>query len=241
MKSNRIFILLTVVAILTSSCYKRNGWGVRGKGSAVTETRHADGFDRIQLSGDATVEYTQDSIYFLEVTGQANVLAVLKTEVKGGELKVFYERNVWDHSRVLVKVHSPKAIGFSVSGSGDILVQDSLKSDNLSSQVTGSGNLIIPKLKATSLSAAISGSGNLKILKGTVTTENFVVSGSGNLEALELLCAHNSSKVSGSGNISVNVSEDLNVEISGSGDVKYKGRPAITSEISGSGRLVHIN
>src|SRR3954471_18813639 len=119
MKSIHTIIALGLVMLVTTSCYKRNGWGIMGKGGDVSETRTVYGFDRISLAIDADVEYTQDSSFRIEASGQSNILEVLLTEVNNSELKISYRRNVWQHNRVRLKVYSPHIKGLSISGSGD--------------------------------------------------------------------------------------------------------------------------
>lgn len=241
MNTFRFIFLLSIISLMSTSCYRRNGWGVRGTGSDVTENRPLYGFDRIHLSTDAEVEYVQDSLYFFEVTGQANVLQVLKTEVKNSILKIGFNSDVWDHHTIKIKVHSPHILEFEISGSGDIKSFEAIDASSLECNISGSGNIVLSSLTANSAFANISGSGNVDLGSGTVTNEDFHISGSGNIESLNLLSTKANAEISGSGNISLNVVDDLKVSISGSGDVKYKGRPAVNTSISGSGRLIHLN
>lgn len=241
MKSLKLILGIFTISFIITSCHKGGPWGIRGKGDNVIETRDLSGFDRIDLSIDADVYYTQDSIYKVEISAQQNILAVLKSEVNGTILRFDYKRNVWKHNTVKITVHSPSMRGLTVSGSGNITAQNLLNTDNLEMSISGSGNINLPSMNAKTLKAGISGSGDLKISAGQVDSETINVSGSGNVDLESLMATSAKITVSGSGRITVNVSEDLNVSISGSGDVNYRGRPYITSHISGSGRLIHLD
>ena len=240
-KSFKLILCVSLIGALTQSCNKGGPWGIRGTGTNVTETKDITGFDKLDLSIDADIFYTQDSIYKVEISAQQNILAVLKTEVNRSTLSFDYRRNVWDHNKVKITIHSPNLNELNISGSGDITVQNSLTAQTLDLNISGSGNVYLPSLTAQTLKATISGNGDVKISGGSLTSESFHVSGSGTIDAENIQTESCTLKVSGSGDITVNVTESLDVHISGSGDVRYRGKPSVTSDISGSGRLIHLD
>lgn len=240
MKKIKFTLVVAILSLFIQSCHKGGPWGVRGEGSNVTETRTLDGFDKIHLSIDADVYYTQDSIYKVEISAQQNILAILKSEVKNGTLSFDYRRNMGRHNKVKITVHSPEISELSISGSGDIAVQNSIKATRMECSISGSGNILFPSLSGQTLKATISGSGDLKISGGSMSSETFNISGSGNMDTEYLPCESAVATISGSGDISLNASEDLKATISGHGDIRYKGKPVINSSISGTGRLIHI-
>jgi hypothetical protein len=241
MKSIKLILCVAIISACFQSCKKGGPWGIRGEGNNVSETLNLSGFDKIHLSIDGDVFYTQDSIYKIEISAQTNILAVLKAEVSGTELTFDYRRNVWDHKKVNITIHSPSIRAFSISGSGNITAQNTLTSDNFDMSVSGSGNIYIPLLNAQSLSGTVSGNGNVTISGGTVKSESFNVTGSGNIDAGNIVSENCIVKVSGSGNIIVNVTESLDATISGSGNISYRGEPSLNSHVSGFGRLIHLN
>lgn len=241
MKTVKSIFGIIIVSIILSSCYTRTTWGVKGKGENINEKRGLSGFNKISLSVDADVYYTQDSVYSVEVIGQSNILKVLRIEVADKKLKIEYMRHVWDHHKVKIYVHSPNMVGMYISGSGDIKSETTIKTIEMETNISGSGNIFIPSLKADELSCKISGSGNISVDAGEVRNEKFSISGSGNINTEYLYSKSNKSTISGSGDIFTNVSEDLDVTISGSGDVRYRGRPTVNVKTSGSGRLIHID
>lgn len=237
-----IFFLLTSICILTTvtGCKKNNIIGIIGKGDSVTETREINDFDRISLSTDADVDYTQDSVYYVEVTGQKNILEVLDLKKEGSKLVIDFRKNVWKHNKLKIVIHSPNMKALAISGSGDIRVQNNLQSTDLDLRISGSGNIHLPSLNSSHLDASISGSGDISITGGTTVSQKLSISGSGNMDVLNLNASDCSCKISGSGDMDVRAGETLDVSISGSGDIKYIGRPRINSNISGSGTLKGI-
>lgn len=240
MKTIKTVLSLLVLTLMLCSCHKREYWAVRGKGDVVTETRNVAGFSAIRLNCDADVEYTQDSVFRVEVTGQPNVLEVLDIKVVGKELKIDYNRDVWSHKNVKMVVHSPQITAMTISGSGHIRSDGIVNSDHLDLNISGSGNITLWQVDGQNLSATISGSGNTEILGGKVANTTFQVSGSGNINAEYLESQRNTSRISGSGNITVNASEEINVTISGSGDLRYRGTASVNATVSGSGKIRKI-
>lgn len=104
---------------------------------------------------------------------------------------------------------------FSVSGSGD-LAFDNLNCGNLTSKVTGSGDIDL-KGKADEAQLAVSGSGDIKAY---------------NFSVKELKCS-----VSGSGDARVYATENMRLSVSGSGDIRYKGPANVDKSKSGSGSI----
>ncbi len=224
-----------------ASCRKGSMWGVRGEGDNITENRTVSGISAINLSVDANITYVQDSVYSLEVSGQKNILAILDTRVEGGELRLDFKRNVWDHNRLNLIVHSPQMNKINISGSGNVEVSNRINGSHLDLQISGSGNITVPTVSLQSIDVKMSGSGSINVRSGVCSSEYFSISGSGEMNCEFVNATNATAKISGSGNIVLSASGTLNVDISGSGSVKYRGSPAVTSNISGSGKLIHLN
>jgi|GEM_PF-522248 len=240
-KTLKLILFVTAISFFSQSCRKGGPFGIKGKGENVTEVKNLSGFDKIHLSIDADIYYTQDSVYKVEISAQQNILAVLEVEVENNTLKFDYRRNVWDHKKVKITVHSPDMNELSISGSGDIIMQNTLTTNTLELSISGSGNVNLPSLNAKHLKATISGTGDIKISKGSLKSETINVSGSGNVDTEYIQTESCIVRISGFGDVTVNVTESLEATISGSGDVRYKGKPTVKSSISGTGKLIHID
>jgi Putative auto-transporter adhesin, head GIN domain len=242
MKKQSFFVkLLPVVAVLVlllPSCLNR--LGIHGEGAAVTQQRTPGSFNAVALNIDADVVLHTDSAYRIEVTGQQNILDVLRTNVTGSELVINFSDCVTEYTTLTVHIYAPVYVQVSICGSGDIRNTGPVSTNNLKLKITGSGNLTLSNLQCTLVESAISGSGNLT-LNGTAQTINHESSGSGSFKAYGLSCNAGDIRISGSGDAEVNVSQNLTVDISGSGNVYYRGTPALNVSITGSGRVIHSN
>jgi len=240
MKTSTIAII-SFCAIALASCNKKSIIPVKGRGESVSKTYNASGFDRIALSIDADVDYTQDSVYYVEVYAQSNIHDELRIEVEGTELHIDSKKTLWHYDAIRITVHSPSLYGIDVSGSGDLKATNLIKTSALNVSVSGSGSVKLASLNATELKADLSGAGNLTISGGFTTTQTLQTSGAGDLDLISMGSERCTVHMSGAGNASVHVEKQLNVDISGSGNVRYSGNPTVNSEISGSGKLISVN
>lgn len=241
MRTLKFLIVGVSSSLFLSACYRDHNYPLRGRGADVTETRAITGFNSIDLSVSANIEFTADSAYFFEITGQENILSALKSEVRGEVLKLFFNANVWDYHRVKIRIHAPYLSGLAISGSGQIVSTNTFVTNQFDVRVSGSGNVELVGMTANAVSADISGSGDISFGTGTCNTEQFTISGSGNIESGNFVCGTAFAKISGSGDMVLNLTDQLDANISGSGNIKYRGRPVINSKNSGSGRIIHID
>jgi hypothetical protein len=240
MKYKRIALFSFLIITLLAFGWKCSMSGISGKGESVAENRDLSNFYEIYLSIDADVYYMQDSIYKVEVIAQQNILDVLETIVEGEKLDIDFKSSVWKHEPIKIYIHSPDINVFEVSGSGDIIAQNNIKSKSMNLKISGSGDIKIPSLIAEDLKIKISGSGDISVSAGKINNEIITITGSGNAELSEVAANSCEAKINGSGDILVNLSENLDARISGSGNIKYKGTPEVNSHVSGSGDVVHL-
>ncbi len=222
-----------------------NNWNggekVRGEGPTVTETRDIRNFKgfKSSISADITLKQTSGS-YKVTVSGQKNILALLKTEVIDGNLKIGFEKgySMSYNSPLKITIEAPSFDYLGMSGSGNVEAEGTLSGEKLNVNISGSGNFDLNNIKYGNLSVGISGSGDVD-LAGAVESVDLSISGSGNLKAENLKAQKARCTVSGSGNISLNVTKELDATISGSGDIRYSGKPAsVKTRVSGSGDII---
>ena len=239
---NSIFFMNTIPKVLLaiaglalfSSCKK-----VTGDGPVVTEIRNTGNFSTISTAVAADVYLTQAPGYGIKISAQQNILNVLQTYTSGNELNIKSRNNVilGRRERIIIEVSAPEIHRLTQSGSGDIVVADTLRTTNLILRLSGSGNMSLPGLEAKTLSAEVRGSGSIRISGGHLETEDLAISGSGEINTANVPAKKVTTATSGSGKMQVQALQDLYVTISGSGLVLYKGNPAVHSKVSGSGKL----
>lgn len=213
---------------------------VDGDGSIVSEEINLRDFDGIELKISADVYIRQGAEQEVIIEGQRNIIDEIERDVDDGIWEIETDRCIrYDSDDLRIYITVPDITLLRISGSGDIISENTLVVDDIELAISGSGT-IDAALDADDINAKVSGSGDILLEgKGDVLTYN--VSGSGDLRAFNLQLRAANITISGSGDADVRVSDELDVRISGSGDVSYKGNPQIDTRISGSGRVINAN
>lgn len=202
-----------------------------------TEERTVDPFNKISLGIQGDVFVSQGPATKLTVEADEEILGLIETVVKNEELKIRFSQNrVRTKTPIRIRITTPEIEGLYLSGSGNIITDTPVKTEEIEIKVSGSGNIDIKDLTCDEVDAAISGSGNID-MGGVADELEIAISGSGDCNADQLQTKETVVKISGSGDCRVQVTKDLEVAISGSGSVYYAGNPKIEASISGSGKI----
>lgn len=205
-----------------------------------SETREVGSFDGIEISGNFEVELYKGQEGQIELTGAADQLENIITEVENNQLKIRVKKGRylkwWKLSKVYIKIPVEEINSCGFSGSGMIKSRDLLSAEFLNLNLSGSAKAYY-QIQTDKLNSSISGSGMIQ-LTGSAKQSSLNVSGSGSIDAKALNTIQTSAQISGSGRITVLSSEELDASISGSGRIRYSGNPQrISSKVSGSGEI----
>ncbi|MFY9151868.1 MAG: head GIN domain-containing protein [Prolixibacteraceae bacterium] len=210
---------------------------------AEEQNRKVDPFNEISLRVGAKLHLEQGPKQNLEIVAKPSTMEEIITEVKDGKLIIRFPNknylwNTFNPGEIIIYVTTPEVNGLGVSGSGDIIAEDEIKTKIIDLAVSGSGNIKLSELTAERTKATISGSGNI-ILAGQTAAQDLSVniSGSGNFKGMNYSSDDVTVKVSGSGNVETEAIKNLYVRLAGSGNVTYKGRPLVDQSIAGSGKV----
>ena len=256
MKTRNIIILipLLLMILLVSSCYK--GWNrIEGNYDVAVETRYLNPFNRVYNEGSFDVYIIPDTVYYVVIEAESNLISRIATIVKGSNLEVTTNDNLQNHYPMKVYIHTPDIHGVFLSGSGLIDATDIStpfleialsgsgyvnfvgEAETLYVSISGSGDGVIDAV-SEEIEAKISGSGELQMF-GSANKGTYFISGSGEIRAYDLVLQECYADISGSGDMFISVEDYLDVTISGSGSVYYLGDPVIDTHISGSGNVIH--
>ena len=210
---------------------------------AEEQTRKVDPFTEISLRIGAKVHLEQGTKQNLEIVAKPSTLDEIVTEVKDGKLIVRFPNKdffwkTFQPGEITIYITTPEINGLGVSGSGDIIAENEIKTKILDMAVSGSGNIKLSELLAERVKTAISGSGDI-VLAGKTAAQDLsvAISGSGNFKGFNFSADDVSIKIAGSGNVDVEANKNLFVRLAGSGNVTYKGQPMIDQSIAGSGKV----
>ncbi len=232
MKTKVLFLIVLLAGTFLANTVK-----------AENEKRNVPAFSEISLRISGTVHLKQGNTQSVEIEAKESTLEDIITEVKDRQLIIrfpsgnFFNRN-YNPGKIDIYITVPEIDGLYISGSGDILANDQIKSRILDLAVSGSGNILLDNLDADRVKASISGSGDIIISDGGVASEMTVsISGSGNVKAEGFETENADVKIAGSGNCSVTSNGALKARVAGSGNIYYRGNPSIDSSVAGSGRV----
>jgi hypothetical protein len=233
----KLGIIIGAVLFLTNCDAQKYG-RIKGDGNVINTSREVGNFDKMSVSGAFDVDLVNGKEGKMEIKIEKNLLPYLVTEVQNGNLKIKWKTgtNIHTNKGVHLTVYFKDLSGVAMSGSGDIVSRDIIKSDSFDVAVSGSGDITL-NLDTNTTDARVSGSGDLDF-KGSTDSFSARVSGSGDIAAYELMANNADVRISGSGGMTLSVSDKLYARISGSGSVKYKGNPKIEDiKVSGSGSV----
>jgi hypothetical protein len=210
---------------------------------AENEDREVPSFSEIALRIPAKLYVEQGNTQSVKIEAKSSTLEEIITEVKDRQLTIrFKSKNYLFKSftpgKIDIYITVPEIDGLSVSGSGDIIVEDEISTRILDLAVSGSGDILLGDLKADRVKSSISGSGDIIIQDGGEATDfSITTSGSGDVKAENFEAKDVVVRISGSGNCSVTANRSLKARVAGSGSVFYNGNPSIDSSVAGSGRV----
>jgi hypothetical protein len=226
MRTATMFLLVLAFLFASSDAY-----------SQKKEERNVPVFKEISLGISGDLYFTLGSPQKVEVEADEAVLGKLLTEVKDGVLKIRFENwNMSSNKPVTIWVTVPEVTGLYISGSGKIIAEGNVSTDNISLKISGSGKLTLSDLKAGSIEAAISGSGDIN-LTGYGEKMEIAISGSGNIFGENFSVTGCEIAISGSGGCRIDATGKLEARVSGSGDIYYFSAPQIDASVSGSGKI----
>jgi putative autotransporter adhesin-like protein len=192
------------------------GKGVRGSGNRKAEKRTLASFKSVEASGAFEVNIVCQQSQSFEIEGDDNLLPIIKTDVKDGNLRVYSNTQFSASRPIEIRISVPDLEKYISSGAGDVHISG-VKNDQLVLSNTGATN--------------IEASGQTKFV-------DIESSGAGNIETNELHAERAKISVSGAANVEVYATQQLDVSVSGIGSVTYSGNPPVVNKsVSGIGSV----
>jgi hypothetical protein len=210
-----LIITLAACDMRHGSVSINDGATVKGNGVIKTEQRDVASFSHIHASGGFKIVWSKGKTA-LSVSGDENILPVIKTTVKDDRLTIESTSN-----------YSPKE---------DIVI--TLSSGNLQGiQLNGGMSFSAKGIKAEQLKIEANGASKLT-LDGTADTLTAQLNGASELEANELKTHTATVTIAGAGHGYANASKNLTASVEGVGMLKYSGNPAsVTKSVAGVGSI----
>lgn len=242
-----LFVVLAPLAvglILMAADGSSDGSGseneVVGSGTVVNETRPVAGFEGVSLMSAGRILLIQGSEESLLIEADDNLMAYIKTEVRGGSLRISAEKDGefydLDPSRQIVfRIGVIDLTDISVLGFADIDM-DSLETDRLDLDIRGAADVEIENLTADEVRVSVPGYADIR-LSGTVPGQDVSWMGAGDYDGGNLRSATVEVDLLGAATLELWATESLDLSIAGAGTIEYYGNPTLTQSITGLGTV----
>jgi hypothetical protein len=238
--NRNIILLAAAVALFTLGCSRmfHGGWfgfGVRGSGVEKTEQRDIGAFTAIDVGGAYELEVVCGQSPRLEITGDDNILPLIKTEVRGGTLVIESRENINPKLTLRLKIGTQDLERLESSGASDVKIAQ-VNNNALRIETSGAGS-VVADVRTKTLTVETSGAGDVRA-SGQTDTFSIETSGAGKVRAKDLQAQRVTVRISGAGDAEVTALQELNARVSGAGDVTYYGNPSVVNqEVSGAGSV----
>jgi len=214
-----LFSLLVTGLITTASAQKTIN-------DPNAEKRNVSGFHAIEVGGGIDLYLSQGEEAVAVSASKNEYRARIKTEVKGGVLKIWYEWNSnlrfdWSNHKLKAYVSFKDIDRLEGSGGSDISVDGSIKVAKLAMEVSG-GSDFDGKVETSELNIQASGGSDVRI-SGKADRLIIDASGGSDFKGYDLASDICNVEASGGSDIQVTVNKELSANASGGSDVYYKG------------------
>ena len=215
---------------------------IRGNGTITQQNFPLNNFETVSVSGDWTVEITQNETFSVTVDADKNLFDYLDIRVDGSHnLHIGFKKGYAisnAHCKASIKMPILEQLTTSDSITGEINSFNNMSGKAMSIAISGSGDITANNIKVKNLALEISGSGSFEAT-GEAQAFKVDISGSGEIRTTGLKTKEANISISGSGSAEVWVTDSLTADISGSGKIRYKNLTPPPA-IHGSGNIASL-
>lgn len=216
----KLFSLLVITGLITTASAQKT------INDANAEKRNVSGFHAIEVGGGIDLYLSQGEEAVAVSASKSEYRARIKTEVKNGVLKIWYEWNSnlrldWSNHKLKAYVSFKDIDRLEGSGGSDISVDGSIKVTKLAMEISG-GSDFDGKVETGELDIHASGGSDVRI-SGKAERLIIDASGGSDFKGYDLTSDICNIEASGGSDVQVTVNKELSANASGGSDVYYKG------------------
>ena len=159
------FILVSAAGVFAGDSWTSDGEG----GFRINDIGY---FEGVMNATPAEVIIHIGAAHSVQAHGSKRVLRHFQIDVRDGQLRIrnpwrpWFLLNFFRDREILIEVAVPELSSVKATGSGDVMVQDSVRGDALHLRTTGSGN-VSAYADVGGLEISITGSGDIDIVGST--------------------------------------------------------------------------
>lgn len=208
------------------------------------EVRNVNGFHAIEISGGIDMYLSNGDEAVAVSAKDDDVRAGIKTEVKDGVLKIWYERKsamnmVFNRNKALKVYVAYKTLDrLEASGGCDVTVEGGITVSNLAMRFSG-GSDFRGKVNVSYVKIEQSGGSDFHI-NGNATTIDVNANGGSDFLGYDLISQTCTINSGGGSDIEITVNKELSAEASGASDISWKGNATVKkAKASGAASVSH--
>ena len=176
---------------------------VKGSGNISTETRDIRDFSGVDVSGVFQVEITAQKDFGVEIEADDNLLSLIKTEVRGGVLRIEAKERLSSEHGLKIRISAPDIDSIDASGVAKVTLAG-VKNNELRIDTSGASKVNID---------------------GETANLTIEVSGASSINAENLKAENANVDASGASHVSVFATAELKSDASGASKIVYSGGP----------------
>ncbi|MCE1200000.1 MAG: DUF2807 domain-containing protein [Marinilabiliales bacterium] len=232
-KSVTVFLLIAA-SLSTISCIPH----IRGNGKVVSQDRNLSGFDAIKVSSGIELVMNQDNTEKVVVEADENIQPILKTEVRGSELRIYMEESILHAKKMKVYVTLKQLKSLHASSGSEAKSTGPINSDELRIDAS-SGSEVHMEVVCKSISLSSSSGSELNV-SGTTQSVYAESSSGSDLKASHLIAEKGNVTSSSGAELTINITKDVQAHASSGAEITVLGNPASRNSDSSSGGEVHF-
>lgn len=223
-----IFIVTALVGIVFASFFSFGkvsgkffsfslGNSVRGSGQSSSEIRDVRDFDEVEVGGAFLVEIVAGKDFGVEVEADDNLVPLIRTEVRGGVLRISTSKRLKTENPMRIRVSAPSVESVDASGASSVSLST-----------------------ARNRELRIESSGASKVqLNGETELLSVIATGASNVDAASLRVFDAKVSASGASHVDVFASRKLVSDATGASEIKYAGNPTTVEKTSSGASRIH--
>lgn len=226
----------------------------------ITETETPTEFNEIFLQGEGELTITQGEKTALEIEAEqldmpkigrevVDGRLLLRTDMLRSPLPIIFNVTVKDLNKIMLSGPGHVSVsGLETDyldldlrgvGSASVSIDELSVAEHLSLEMRGTTVATITNLVSEEVIVRHLGSGDAT-LSGTTTSQQVHIANTGDYDGSDLESSEATVEIAGDGTATLQVEDQLDVQITGSGSVRYAGDPTVTEDISGEGTVEHL-
>lgn len=234
MKTIKQGIVLLFISAVFASCGVDMFNRIDGDRNVVSKERKiGEDFSRVKVSSGIDLYIKQGNKTELTVEADENLHDYIVTEVRGDQLRIYVDGNIWRAKARKVYLTVTSIEELKATSGSDVFSQGVIKAEDLDLSTSSGADMRI-EIDAYNVTTHSSSGSDLRVTGKANTHETSASSGS-SINAYGLESKDVTAKVSSGADIGVFASESINARASSGGDIRYKGNPEKVNKKTSSG------